>query len=455
MSEPLSARLAAWFDALTWTSLAPRQQELAHSRVLDTLGLTLCGSGSEATAIARALALRSSASGASSLVGSTATVTAAWAALVNGVAAHCYDFDDTFPESVVHPGSGIVPVALAVGEECGASGAEILTAIAGGYEIAARLGRAGARRFHERGFHATGIFTPVSAAFVAARLLRLDAHTTASAVGLAASMSGGLLAFLPDGSWSKWLHLGWGNFGGITAAQLARDGFRGPIGALDGRHNLFEAFIGEAHVDANAIVANLGSRWDNETALFKLYPCAHVIQGYIDLALEMRRALALDPAHIERITCTVAPWAVPIVCEPNAEKIRPQTIMQSIASLPFHMASALIDDRVDLETIGDAQRVRPDVLALAAKVDYVPDAGLERFDARLEIELAGGRTHSRGGRVAEPDAGRLGVKFSSLALRSLAPQDADPALAAVATLAEAPGAGGVTRFLREIAPSAH
>ncbi len=56
-------------------------------------------------------------------------------------------------------------------------------------------------------------------------------------------MSGGLLAFTADGAWSKWLHLGWGGFGGILAAQLAAAGFRGPLGALDGRHNLYAAFL--------------------------------------------------------------------------------------------------------------------------------------------------------------------------------------------------------------------
>ena len=455
MSETLSRRLAAWFARLTWQSLPQQQQELARSRVLDTLGLAICGAQTEATSIARALALRSSGAGRASLAGSSVQAPAAWAALVNGIAAHCYDFDDTFPESVVHPGSAIVPVALAIGEETGASGAEILTAIAGGYEIVARLGRAGERRFHERGFHATGIFAPVGAAFVAARLLGLDAPTTASAVGLAASMSGGLLAFLPDGAWSKWLHLGWGNFGGITAAQLAQGGFRGPAGALDGRHNLFEAFIGESHVDADAIAAQLGERWDSATAVFKLYPCAHVIQGYIDLALAMRNDFALDPAAIDRITCTVAPWAVPIVCEPVAEKINPQSIMHSIASLPLHVASAFIDGRVDLATIADAQRARPDVLALAAKVVYVADGSLDRFDARIAVVTAGGARHERHGAVAEPDARRLGEKFAAITGGTLGADEAAAARVAVARLAAAPGPGEVTRYFRRPAPSAH
>jgi 2-methylcitrate dehydratase PrpD len=188
MSATLSAQLAAWFDALTWSAIPARQRELAQSRLLDTLGLIACGYRTQAASIARDFALHAGGAGPASMAAHAATVPAGWAAFVHGVAAHCYDFDDTFPESVVHPGSVIVPVALALGEETGASGRDVLTAIAGGYEIAARLGRIGGRRFHERGFHATGVFAPVTAAFVAARLLRLDAGQAASAAGLAASM---------------------------------------------------------------------------------------------------------------------------------------------------------------------------------------------------------------------------------------------------------------------------
>ena len=194
-----------------------------------------------------------------------------------------------------------MPTALAVGEEIGATGADVLIAIAGGYEIAARLGSAAERRLHQRGFHASGVFAPIVAAFVAGRLLRLRPEATASAVGLAASMSGGLMAFLQDGSWSKWLHFGWGNLGGIVAAGLAADGFRGPLGALDGRHNLYAAFIGDPSPDFEALYAGLNNEWRNEAALFKLYPCAHVIHAYIDLALKLRHSLGIDHQQIRRV----------------------------------------------------------------------------------------------------------------------------------------------------------
>jgi 2-methylcitrate dehydratase PrpD len=445
VSASLSARLAAWSNALRWNDVPEAQRELVHLRVLDSVGLIVRGAATEATAIARDVAVCSGGTGPATLAGAATGAPPGWAALVNGVAAHCWDFDDTFPESVVHPGSAIVPVALAVAETVGATGEETSTAIVAGYEIAARLAAYGGRRFHARGFHATGIFAPVCAAFVAARLLRLDAEGTASAVGLAASMAGGLLAFLPDGSWSKWLHLGWGNLGGITAARLAAGGFRGPLSALDGRHNLYEAFIGESTVNADAVLDELGTRWDNATSVFKYYPCAHVIQGYIDGALWLRERL---PAPVLSVQCFVAPWAVPIVCEPRAEKMRPQTTMHAIASLPLHVASALIDGRVDIDTIGRQQRERADVLALMERIDFVEDESLNRFDARLVIATADGTSHEHACAVAPPDAERMREKFSVLTARRLGPERIASTIGAIGALAFAPDVRAVTGVFR-------
>jgi 2-methylcitrate dehydratase PrpD len=449
MSAPLSLRLAEWLASLEWQNVPTRQRELAALRVLDTVGLLLGACAGPGAAIVRERAMLSGQGGRSSVVGSAAAVSAGWAALANGVIAHSLDYDDTFPDSVVHPGSVIVPVALALGEEIGASGREILTAIVGAYEVTARLAQIGGTGFHARGFHASGVFAPLAAAFAAGRLLRLPAPSIASAAGLAASMSGGLLAFTADGAWSKWLHLGWGGFGGILAAQLAASGFRGPLGALDGRHNLFASFLAGASPTTDGADAGLGTRWIGDSALFKYYPCAHVIQPYIDLALDLRQKI--DPAAVRVVRCVVAPWAVPIVCEPAAEKLQPKSVVEAIASLRFCVASALVDGRVGIDLLEEASWRRADLLALAERVDYVVDPALAGFAARLEIELQDGRRYEQAGGASAPDAERLGAKFRALALRAL-PEDQIARLErAIANLAQSSGAAEIAHALRQAA----
>jgi 2-methylcitrate dehydratase PrpD len=432
VSASLNIQLAEWLDALRWPALPPRQQELAVLRVLDSVGLALGGANNEAPSIARNYAARQGA-GRCTMIGGKVPATAGFAAFVNGIAAHCWDFDDTFPDSIVHPGSVVVPTALAVAEDVDASGAEMLTAIAGGYEIAARLGGAAERRFHSRGFHASGIFAPVIAAFVAGNLMRLPPSTIASAVGLATSMSGGLLAFLEDGAWSKWLHFGWGNLGGILAAGLAAEGFRGPLGAVDGRHNLYDAFLGDPLPDFSKVTSSLGKEWRNENAVFKLYPCAHVIHAYIDLALDFRRSLVLDPRRVRRVTATVAPWAVPIVCEPVGEKTHPATTLQAIASLQFCVATALTTGQVGIAELEPESRERADICGLAERIEYSV-ADLPGFTGELAVETDDGNVHMQSGTSLEATVDRLKAKFIELAARTLPMEDIAPVLRAIVAL---------------------
>lgn len=440
---PLAAeRLAAWSTALAWAELPEDQRALVGLRVLDTVGLILAGLETDAARAVLALADRQGGNPESALYRTGLRRPAALAALAQGTVAHCRDFDDTFLESVVHPGSTVIAAALAVGEAVAAPDEEIVLAIAIGYEAAARLGGLAGRRFHARGFHATSVIGPLAAALTASRLYRLSAAATADALGLAASMAGGLLAFVDDGAWSKWLHVGWSAHGGVLAAQLAQQGFRGPRGVFDGRHNLFTAFLGERVPEAEALDADLGRRWQGAGAHFKYYPCAHVIQPYLDAALELRARHAIAPAGIRQVSCAIAPWAVPIVCEPRAPKLAPETDLDAIASLPYQVAAALIDGRVDLETLGPRARTRAAVRALAERVEHRADPALgQGFDGTLVIALDDGTIHQAAVTAAPPDAAKLRAKFRANAGRALD-------VATVAAIEEAILAGSAPRFAR-------
>jgi len=413
-------QLAAWSAGLVWRDVPDDQRSLVGLRVLDTVGLVLAGYETQAARAAFAIGRRQGGTAESALFLTGERISAATAALVHGTVAHCRDFDDTFLDSVVHPGSTVIATALAVGEAERKPDEEIATAILVGYEAAARIGAAAGRRFHARGFHATGIVGPLSAALVAARLYRLSAVATADALGLAASMSGGLMAFVDDGSWSKWLHAGWAAHGGIMAAQLAAQGFRGPRGVLDGRHNLFAAFIDLPAPGTGALCGDLGRRWQGGAAHFKYYPCAHVIQPYIDAAIALRERHGLEPAMIERVTCAIAPWAVPIVCTPRAPKLRPATDMDAIASLPYQVAVALADGCVDLDALGPACRARAEVLDLATRIEHAADESLgQGFDGSIAIALKSGELLRSAAVSAPPDGARLVAKFRANARRAV------------------------------------
>lgn len=434
-SDRSAARvLADWTAGLQWADVPAARHPLIGLRVLDTLGLILAGSSTDAAAAARSVASRQGESDESGVVPGGSRAAPAWAAFVHGVTAHCRDFDDTFQDSVVHPGSVVVPAALAVGEAHGAADTDIAAAIVAGYEVAARLGSVAGRRFHIRGLHATGIVGPFAAAAAAGRLMGLDGAAIANAFGLAGSMAGGLMAFVADGSWSKWLHAGWAAHGGIVAAQMAAQGFRGPAGVLDGRHNLYAALLageevspdGLSEILTETLTGGLGADWRGPEAHFKYYPCAHVIQPYLDAAIELRRSEGLEAGDVAGGICRIAPWAAQIVCLPRAGKIRPDSEMAAIASLPYLLAVALTRGAVTLDALDAASRTDPGILELAAQLNHEEDPALGHgFDGVLILDLADGRRLERPVSSAPPDPDKVIGKFRANARRAPAAPDID------------------------------
>jgi 2-methylcitrate dehydratase PrpD len=447
------ATLAAWCASLAWRDVPETQRALVPLRVLDSAGLIAAGANTDATRAAAAFVRTEGGTGAASLLFTPERVSASRAALIHGVAAHCRDFDDTFPDSVVHPGSVVVSAALAAGEAARAAADDVGAAIVAGYELAARIGGVAGRRFHARGLHATGVVGPIAAAAAVARVRRLSAEATSWAMGLAASMSGGLMAFQADGAWSKWLHVGWAAQGGVVAADLAARGFRGPLSALDGPGNLFAAMLAGETIDLAALTRGLGTDWQGGGARFKYYPCAHVIQPYIDAALALRRAHSLAAADIAEVRCPIAPWAIPIVCEPRAARLAPATELDAIASLPYMVAHALTEGEVPLSALSPSTRQRADLRELAARVQHEPDAALGRgFDARVLIRSRGGREWTATADAAAIDAERLAAKFAANAaplLDTLRARDAAERLRSM----RAPDPAAIAALLRVEMPA--
>ena len=280
--------LAVWASSIGAGDIPAEQHRRARYRILDTLGLVAAAAELPAARSLAAWSVVNQGNGAHVLINGCAVprlpwrrwCTAAWPIRAISI--------NSFSDTVVHPGSVVIAATLAAAELADASFDAITTSITVGYEIAARLGAVAGRGFHARGFHATGIVGPIAAASAAARLLALDATATADALGLATSMSSGLLAFLADGGWSKWLHTGWSAHGGIIAAELASHGFRGPHFSFDHPYGLYGAFLGNPTADLSVMTADLGKNWLGAAAAAKTFPCAHVIQPYIEAVLVLR-----------------------------------------------------------------------------------------------------------------------------------------------------------------------
>jgi 2-methylcitrate dehydratase len=143
-STPPRQELLAWQLAVVATDpvqLDDDVTEMVVNRVIDNTGVAVAALRRHPVATARAQALAHPHVGGATVVGvdSAKRVSCEWAAWANATAVRELDFHDTFlAADMNHPGDMISSI-LAVGQQCGASGADMLRGVAVAYEISGAL----------------------------------------------------------------------------------------------------------------------------------------------------------------------------------------------------------------------------------------------------------------------------------------------------------------------------
>ena len=200
-----------------------------------------------------------------------------------------------------------------------------------------------------------------------------------------------------DGTQTKFLHPGWSAQSGIVAAFLAPAGTTGPAQVFEGRWGLFASHLQDerAPKDFSRLTAELGTRWDSRNSSFKPFPAAHVLHPYIDALLRLRRTHGVRAAEVDAIDCPVAPFIVPIVCEPLEEKLAPASDSHGRVSLQYSLAEALVRGSLGKRAYSDASLRDPAVLTLARRIRFHADPsfpGPGRFKGAVTVTLKSGRT---------------------------------------------------------------
>jgi len=224
------------FDAVTLDKL--------RSHTLDTIGVCLAGSQQQVTAIAASVLDELMAPGAVPVPGLARRTDALSAAFLAGTAGHGLELDDGFRPGAVHPGCVVIPAALAMGHVTQADGKRFLTAIAAGYEVAARIAAFAHPRPRWRGFHNTATIGVFAAAAVTAVLKGFDEAVVENAFGLAASSASGIRSYVRGGD-VKRIHPGLAARDGILSALLAAKGHLGAADVLEGKDGFLFSFAGE------------------------------------------------------------------------------------------------------------------------------------------------------------------------------------------------------------------
>lgn len=262
--------------------------DAARNTIADGVSACIYGYRMPWSAIIRDYATGKSLPGPSRVLGpGGASLQAPFAALVNGALAHSFELDGAMKPGVgAHPYATIFPAALAVAQECGNSGRELLTSFVAATEVMVRIGRATMRSNERRGFHAPGTTGPFGAAIASGLLSGLSREALAHAMGIAGSLSSGLLQFSKSGSGGmvKRLHFGRAAESGVMACQLAAAGFDGPRDVLEGKYGFLSVFCDE--FDITELTRGLGKTFLTEDIYLKRYAC-HGSSQYPLQALQM------------------------------------------------------------------------------------------------------------------------------------------------------------------------
>jgi 2-methylcitrate dehydratase PrpD len=374
--ETISEKIAELSVNLRYDELPQAARTKAANLILDLLGSMIASKEIASSRIAAELALELDGPEESTVIGYDRKVAAPHAAFANAIQGYAFDFTDDHNESNSHLSAATIPASLALGEKLGASGEEMVEAVALGTEVVARLGSAFLGKTYYQGFHPTSTCGTFGATVAAAKLLKLDVQQTVHSLGIAGSQVGGLMAWNTSGSYTKRLQAGHPAMVGIISAMMAQKGFDGPPAIFEGEDGFLQAYSYNREYDTSWITDGLGETWHFVRTSIKVYPCCRYSAGHLDACLDVANRYRPDPKKIERVLIRSSDYTIRLLARPR--KTDPQNVVDTQFSMPWQAAIALIDGKIDVDTFTEANIHRPDVRRLMERVEWMVDEEFER-----------------------------------------------------------------------------
>jgi 2-methylcitrate dehydratase PrpD len=417
----LTRALAEQARSLSFADIPEETRTWARQCVLDYIACGVAGASDELSGILFAEFREQGGRDSATIFGQVERLPAASAALINGAAAHALDFDDVNLAMPGHPSVAILPGLLALAEEQGASGADVLTAFVAGYELQCRVGRVLAPGHYDAlGFHATATIGSFGAAAACAHLLRLESEQFITALGIAGTQAAGLKSMF--GTMCKPLHAGKASYHGLLAAKLAMRGFTSRSDVIECLQGFASTHSPDFHPERASEVPERG--WYIRSNLFKYHAACYMVHSSIEATRKLREQFGVTPDRVESIR---------VELEESCDRIcnipAPKTGLEAKFSLRLATAMGLFGyDTGRLSTYSEAVAADPELVRLRDKVTLDFRVGIPNTFAEVELLLMDGtRIHARhDAGIAATDAvdqaRRLEGKFVGLVEPVLGPQ---------------------------------
>lgn len=442
MNAPLTHALCEFVSSFSWQALPQAVQAMTQTVVKDGAGALIAAANPDYSTgrLIASFVREQGGAPVASVVGHGFKTSEVMAALANGTMGYACDVEPHHPEGILHPVAVMVPMALAVGERIGASGAELLAAVALGLEIEYRVSIAlGPAEQYALGFHPSAVCGAFGAAAAASFLLKLDPAAVERALGLAACQASGMMAWESDPTENaRPFQMGMAARNGVTAARLAASGFGGPAAVFDHGHTVFHAF--SRNPAPERLTAGLGERFDGVMELaIKPYSCVSFLHPALDALLGLVREHELAPADIAEISLFFPKDGIHCIDDNPLKSHCAQYILPvAVVNRGLQIADIFVDRRVS----------NPTVAELCRKVRVKSDPELDRlfpdyYASRIEVRTGDGRRLSRRNDIARgyPETPltpeELDAKFRALAGSVCPPARVEALSAALDDLADA------------------
>jgi 2-methylcitrate dehydratase PrpD len=432
----LTRELAGYIAGARGRALPPAVVAKTRLHVLDTLAAMLSGSRLKPGELAAAYVERLGGRAEATVIGTRIVTSAVNAALANAMMGHADETDDSHLAGLFHPGCGIVPSALAVAEQMGRGGEELIRAVALGYDVGARIAPALGSRRSDTASHSTHSLATLFGAFAtAAALLRLDETQVRHALSYTVQQASGVAYWSRDHE-----HVekafdfgGMGARNGVAAATMVAAGFTGVDDPLGGTHNLFTALAAKAAPEE--LTAELGTRYEIMRAAIKKWCVGSPIQAALDALTLLMAEHGLTAGNVRRIVVDMPDDRLHIV----DNRTIPDICLQHLLAL------TLADGTLTFASAHDYARMQdPAVLAVRRRIEVVPSAELTAAvparQAIVAVETTDGRkvrhrtTAVRGTPDNPMDQAEVEAKARDLVVPIIGAERAEKLIATVGSL---------------------
>jgi 2-methylcitrate dehydratase PrpD len=393
MTKSIDFTIAQFVVNTDYNGIPQRVIEVAKKSILDTLGVTLAASTlgegcKEFVKLAERWGGRES-----TILGFGVKTSPPMAAFANGSMAHALDYEEIHDKALVHPSAQTFPALLAISESIGGvSGKDFMAAFVLGNELTVRLGLALTRNPLELGWYPPPILGAMGATVAGSKLLGLSEREVLSALSLTLCQTScsAEIIYSPK-SVIRAVRDAFPAMAAVISPMLAKEGIAGFERPISGEGGFFRMYARDNY-QSSMLMKDLGKIYEYVDVSLKPWPSCRGTHPFIQAAIAIAEENDIRAEEVGNVHLLVGPLNR-MLCEPIESKRAPRTSIEAKFSLPFTVATALIERRVGLDSFLEHNLANKEVLDLAKKVTYEVKYGYKPTEGEIIIKNRDGRSY--------------------------------------------------------------